>query len=309
MYQIGELKRVPIRQVWADEARDFTVWLEGNIEVLGEAINTELSSVESEKSVGDFNVDLVAEDESGGRVVIENQFGQSDHDHLGKLLTYLAGTEASAAVWIVERPRAEHIDTVSWLNEKPQAEFYLVKLEAVQIENSPAAPLLTLIQGPSEASQAAGQSKENWAERERLRHDYWANFLPRANDATAILSNRSATKNSALSGPAGRSGLRFECVVREHDARIQLKIDTGDRGKNRKVFDQLEGYKQQIEAAFGQELDWLKREGADRCYVRKDVEVPGYRDRGQWEEGHEELAELLASFETACEPSIQRLDM
>ena len=84
---VGKIKRVSLREVWKHEAKDFTTWLEENIDVLNEVIDLELTSAEREKSVGTFNVDLVAEDNSGKPVIIENQLEKSNHDHLGKVIT------------------------------------------------------------------------------------------------------------------------------------------------------------------------------------------------------------------------------
>lgn len=129
---IGKIERLPLREVWAHEAMDFTVWLQENTDVLGDTIGMSLSNPEREWSAGDFNVDIVAEDDAGNAVVIENQLERSDHDHLGKLLTYLVGLEARAAIWIVSDPRPEHVKAVAWLNESTSASFYLLKLEAVR---------------------------------------------------------------------------------------------------------------------------------------------------------------------------------
>ena len=136
--------------------------------------------VEREHPAGDFSVDLVAEDESGNPVVIENQFKRSDHDHLGKLITYLTVIGARAAIWIVEDPRPEHISAISWLNESSAASFYLIKLEAFRIGRSSSAPLLTLIVGPSEEIRKVGEEKKERTERDSLRHRFWTQLLERA---------------------------------------------------------------------------------------------------------------------------------
>ena len=101
---IGRIQRVGLRDVWRHEALDFTKWLEENVDVLNEATDLQLSGVEREQAVGAFSVDLIAEDEDGRPVVIENQLEKSNHDHLGKLLTYLVGIEARKAIWIVADP-------------------------------------------------------------------------------------------------------------------------------------------------------------------------------------------------------------
>ena len=146
---IGKLERVPLRQVWEHEAYDFTQWLQENIDVLNTALDLNLVNVDREQAAGSFSIDLVAEDEGGGTVIIENQLEKSNHDHLGKLITYLTGMGAKAAVWIVSDPRPEHVAAIAWLNEGSSAAFYMVKVEAVRIGDSPAAPLFTLI-GPAQ---------------------------------------------------------------------------------------------------------------------------------------------------------------
>jgi RecB family endonuclease NucS len=101
---IGKIKRVPLRDVWRHEALEFTKWLQDNMDVLNEVVGLSLSNAERERSAGDFNVDLVAEDAAGNPVIIENQLERSNHDHLGKLLTYLVAIGAKAAIWIVQIP-------------------------------------------------------------------------------------------------------------------------------------------------------------------------------------------------------------
>ena len=98
---ITKLRRVPLREVWPHEAYDFTAWLEENLDVLNDALDLTLVDASREQAAGSFSVDLVAEDEAGNRVVIENQLGKSNHDHLGKVITYLAAMDARAAIWIV----------------------------------------------------------------------------------------------------------------------------------------------------------------------------------------------------------------
>ena len=87
--KIGKLEKVPLREVWRDEARDFTRWLEENLEALNNSLDVSLRVVEREGSAGTFAVDLLAEDNDGNKVIIECQLEKTDHDHLGKVLTYL----------------------------------------------------------------------------------------------------------------------------------------------------------------------------------------------------------------------------
>ena len=94
---IGKLQRVALREVWKHEAYDFTKWLQENIDVLNTTVGLNLVNVDREQAAGSFSIDLVAEDEGGGTVIIENQLEKSNHDHLGKLITYLTAMSARAA--------------------------------------------------------------------------------------------------------------------------------------------------------------------------------------------------------------------
>ena len=123
MPDFGELKAVNIRGLWPNEARDFTPWLAENIERLGEALGMDLEIAAREADVGDFSLDLLAKDLGSGRhVVIENQFGATNHDHLGTLLTYAAGVDAVAVIWLTETVRDEHKQALEWLNRRTDAE-------------------------------------------------------------------------------------------------------------------------------------------------------------------------------------------
>ncbi|MCR5765664.1 MAG: hypothetical protein K6G09_06785, partial [Treponema sp.] len=155
---IGKIEKVPLRDIWKHEANDFTKWLQNNIDVLSEVINLPLTNVEREQTTGNFYVDLTAEDNSGKTVIIENQLEKSNHDHLGKTITYLSSMDAATAIWIVSEPRPEHVSAINWLNESTAANFYLLKIEGVKIGNSDPAPLLTLIVGPSEETENVGKS-------------------------------------------------------------------------------------------------------------------------------------------------------
>ncbi|MGB0091627.1 MAG: hypothetical protein WBP81_03725 [Solirubrobacteraceae bacterium] len=140
-----------------------------------------LSNVEREHAAGSFSVDLIAEDDSGGIAVIENQLERSNHDRLAKLITYTAFTEARTAIWIVSDPRPEHVRTISWLNEAAPANFYLLKIEGIRIGDSLPAPLLTLIVGPSEESRADAATSQDRRSRTRERRgNCSARRLPRS---------------------------------------------------------------------------------------------------------------------------------
>lgn len=159
---VQKITRIPLREAFKHEALDFTRWLQKNIDVLNDCLDITLSNAEREQAAGDFFVDIVCEDESGSKVIIENQLEKSNHDHLGKVITYLVALEAKTAIWIVSDPRPEHVSAFTWLNESSVASFYLLKLEAVKIGDSEPAPIFTLIVGPNETTKIVRKSNQDY---------------------------------------------------------------------------------------------------------------------------------------------------
>ena len=307
---IGRLQRVDLRDVWSSEPQDFTPWLAENIDVLNSAIDLSLSIVEREHPAGDFSVDLVAEDESGDPVIIENQLERSNHEHLGKLITYLTTIGAKAAIWIVADPRPEHISAISWLNELSSASFYLLKLEAVRIEDSPPAPMLTLIVGSSEASQEAGETKREFTERHILRRRFWTSLLERAKESTPLHANTSPNQYNYVMTGAGKRGLSFLYIIQQYTSDIDLYIDRGrdTDNENEEIFNTLQEAKEQIEEAFGEPLKWQRLEGKRACRISKRFTLGGYRDdEEEWSEIQDTMIDGMIRLEKAFRPHIDRL--
>ena len=274
---IGKIKRIKLRDVWKHEALNFTRWLEENVDVLNDALDLNLVSLEREQSAGEFSkfsVDLVGEDTSGRLVVIENQLEKSDHDHLGKLITYLTSLEAHRAVWIVGDPRPEHVKAISWLNESNSADFYLVKVEAICIGDSPGAPLLTLITGPSEDVVRMGKTKKEVAARYQIRERFWSQLLEKSKTKTKLHSNIKPGKYNWIGSSAGLpNGLGLNYAVRQKDAQAELYIDAGqDKDEwNHGIFLKLMEKRSEIEKEFEGELEWEALEGKRACRIKKRI--------------------------------------
>jgi hypothetical protein len=296
--------------VWKHEALNFTTWLVENIDVLSSAIGMTLQNAEREQAAGDFNVDLVAEDESGNVVVIENQLDKSDHDHLGKVITYAASLGARTAVWIVSEPRPEHVSAVTWLNESRLASFYLLKLEAIRIGESEPAPLLTLITGPSEEARELGETKKDIAERYLIRRKFWTTLLELARSKTKLHSDISPTDYGWIAAGAGKAGLSWLYSVTKHSATAELPIDRGKDSEieNRAILEELKSHQAEIEAAFGGSLDWYQAEGVKLCRVRAILKNGGYRDEEElWPEIQTKMVDAMCRLEKALRPFIAKI--
>jgi hypothetical protein len=244
-------------------------------------------------------------------VIVENQLGKSDHDHLGKLITYLTALEAKTAIWIVSDPRPEHVRAIAWLNESRSASFYLFKVEAVKIGDSPPAPLFTLIVGPSEEGHDIGETKEELAERYIIRQRFWTGLLDRAKGKTKLHANISPSRENWISTGAGKSGLSLNYAIRQHDAQVELYIDRGKEleRENKAIFDALLGSKTEIEQAFGAPLEWQRLEEKRACRIRQEIKIGGYRDDDKWPKLQEAMIDAMVRLEKAMRPHIDKLSI
>lgn len=305
---VGKLQRVSLREVWKHEAYDFTQWLQENIDVLNTALGLNLINVDREQSAGSFSIDLVAEDEGGARVIIENQLEKSNHDHLGKLITYLTAMSARVAIWIVSEPRPEHVAAIAWLNESTDADFFLVKVEAVRIGESPAAPLLTVIVGPSEENSVRSQKKE-LAERYDIRHNWWSRLV--AQPTAKLHAHITPGPYSWIGTTLGVRGLNLNYVVTQDDSSAELYIDRGKDSEveNKNIFDQLQAASAQINADVPHVISWERLD--ERRASRIRVTIPGgYRsDESQWDDIQLKLVAAMSALNAALQPHIKKLKL
>lgn len=307
---IGKIENLPLREIWKHEAYDFTTWLEENIDTLESVVEFGLTTTEREHRTENFSVDIVAEDDSGSIIVIENQLEKSNHDHLGKLITYLTAVEASCAIWIVAEPRSEHVKAVAWLNESTSTDFYLIKLEAIKIGESLPAPLFTIIVEPSEEAREIGQTKKELKERFVLRKKFWNRLLEYAREKTNLHSNISPGKYSWVGTSSGVSGLNFNYVIKKNEGRAELYIDLGKESHedNLKVFNELLSKKTEIEDSFGGELSWEELENKRACRIAKYIPIAGYSEEEKWDELIEVMVESMMKLEESLMPHINSLE-
>lgn len=307
---IDRIKRVPLRKVWKHEAHDFTVWLEENIDVLKEVVGFEISNPEREQSTGNFNVDIKADDESGDVVVIENQLEKSDHDHLGKIITYLSAFDAKKAIWIVKEPRPEHIKAITILNESfTGCDFWLLKIEAIQIGDSNPAPLISKIVGPSEEARSVGKIKKEDSERHQLRLKFWTLFLEEAKGKLHLFNNISPTKDVWI-GKYVNKGFCYSFWITKDGIRSELRIDFGKDMDdfNLEVFNELYSHQEAIETAYGKELEWNDADGYRVCIIREVFKNGGYRNpEPDWITIANEAIDAMSRLEKATKPFIGKV--
>lgn len=305
---VARLERKKLGEMFSE--RDFSNWVRDNLDQLNEVTRLSLSKAMRERPAGDFRVDLVATDSDGTIAIIENQLGQSDHNHLGKVLTYLTAYDAKIAIWIVEEPRAEHVTTVAWLNQSSPVDFYMVKVEAVKIGNSDFAPLFSLISAPSEESKEIAGEKEQLGEAQRHteRRNFWKALLNEASKKTSLHSGRSPSTDNWLSAGSGKGGISFAYVIRKHDVNVELWIDRNEE-ETKKIYDSFRNEREEIEKAFGEKLWWSKSDGRRVCRIGISSDLGGYRDPDKWEKIFSWMTNKMVALEKAFRPQIDALKL
>ncbi len=308
---IGKLRKVPLREVWKDEAKDFTGWLAKNIDSLAEELGWPITIVKREKAAGNFSADLLAEGQNGEMVVIENQLEQTNHDHLGKLITYLANLGAKKAVWVTSNARAEHLKAIDWLNETtpPDFSFYLVTVEAFRIGDSPPAPQFQIARGPSEEAKKFGTEKREFAERHQLRMDFWKSLLDKSQPKTELFSNVSPGHSNWIATGAGRAGFNYAYVISKKWGSIELYIDRGKdkESVNKRIFDQLQKSKASVEKIFGGPLKWDRMENRRACRIRKTYTEGNLADKATWDRLQEMMIDGMIRLDKALRPLVESL--
>ena len=181
MINLSRLEEIKdLRTVWPHEALDFTPWLsqDDNISLLADAVGLDITVDETESSVGDFNVDIFAfETGTDRKIIIENQLEDTNHDHLGKLITYASGKSADVIVWVVKHAREEHKAAIEWLNNHTDDKigFFLCEIKLYRIGTSEPAVKFEVIEKPNDWTKEV-KKNESGSETQQRKYDYWVAF-------------------------------------------------------------------------------------------------------------------------------------
>lgn len=305
MSKLGKLKEIKIRDVWPHEQFDFSKWLaqEENIQELGDALNLSLTDVETEKFVGSYRCDLLAKDELTGKVVlIENQLEPTNHDHLGKIITYASGLDASVVVWIVETARAEHASAIEWLNKYTTDElaFFLVEVHAYTIGNSEPAPYFKIIEQPNDFAKTVKQiSKKgelSFAQEARL--DFWNQFneVLEANGKPFNKHKASTDHWYDVAVGTSQAHISIDLVNKDHRVRIGLWITD-----NKELFDSLYDKKNEIEDAFGSELHWNRLDNKKASLVSTSIKGLDFNNQENYPELMQQIIENVVTLRSVMQ--------
>ena len=271
--QLGRIEEVDLREVWPNEAGDFTPWLAENLDRLSRALHLDLTLIEAEGAVGAFAVDIVAESGSG-LVVIENQLERTDHTHLGQLLTYAAGRDARILIWITPAFREEHRAALDWLNSwaPEEIQMYGVEVRAIRIDDSRPAPEFRPVAFPntwSRQTRARRASSSISTEEGRRRNAFMQALLDDARErGLTNVTSTSATHNLHIPSDLNRWGIRYYVnLFSNGEVLVGLEIATGDRTANGRILESLLERRAELEDLLGFTLESVGLNGRSTAWV------------------------------------------
>ena len=310
---LGKLRSVEVRVKWSNEASDFTPWLaeEENLSELSSALGIELELENTEVSVGPYSADILAKDTGTGRyVVIENQLGKTNHDHLGKSITYASVLEATALVWIASDFTEEHKKALDWLNGHTSDEisFFGVRLELWQIDDSKPAVRFNVISRPVDIVRqtAISRASEGLTEVKKLQLEFWTELRKRLIESKEIPSVQTPRPQYWYDIALGKTDIHLSNTANTCDEKIGVIVYIGNKIAGI-VLPQLMERKQEIEDEIGEELIWDPRPEA------RDKIIGLYRDadlkqRDHWGDYLDWLTLNTIKFRKTFSKIIKQLD-
>lgn len=310
---LGEFKKIDVRKLWANEQRDFTPWLaqEKNMAKLGKALGLELEVEKVEASVGPYSADILAKDAGTDTyVVIENQLDKTNHDHLGKLITYGSVLDASAVVWIASEFTEEHHRALDWLNDytSDDLSFYGVSLEVEQIDNSRPAVRFNVISRPAgiKKKDATGVTNEI-SETRKMQLDFWTMFRDKLVASKVVSSAQTPRPQYWFDVALGRSGFCLSNVADTYGNRVGVRVYISNKVAE-KALPQLLEQKEQIEKEIGAELQWNPNpENRDKTIAL--YHPVDFSNRAKWDEYLDWLVDMVVRFRKAFRPRVKKLNL
>jgi hypothetical protein len=298
-YKLGKLEKLNIRDIWKNEAKDFTNWLaeEENLALLSEEIDIPIKFIKTEASVGAFSADILAEEENtGNKIIIENQLEETDHDHLGKIITYGSGFNAKYLLWIFKDIREEHRQAIDWLNEKTDSLYiFALKMEVWKIGDSMPAPKFQIICSPNNWAKAVKQSSDdtNLTDTNLLQLDFWTNFSAYLEKNTSKIKIRKPQPQHWYDLSMGNSQLHISCIISFQNDFMRCDIYIPD---NKDLFKKLFSKKDAIEKELGFNLEWEELPTAKASRIKYQNNNINLKNKSEYENYFKWLKDIAEKY-------------
>ena len=307
MTQLGKLEKVDLRKVWAHEARHFSAWLaqEENLNVLGETIGVELSLIGTEVDVGRYRIDILAADSNTDhKVVIENQLEPTNHDHLGKLLTYASGLDAKYLVWIVKEVLPEHQKAIEWLNEYLDEEIriFLIRIEVWQIGNSAYAPKFEIMSAKNDWAAVVKKSATSgeYSDTKLKQQQFWIEMCEYIRNIDSGMRLQTPLPQHWFNFSLGSSLAHLATTINTKQNRFAADLYIPN---DKALFQFLKNDEVNLKSQLGYELNWFEGDKASGFRIYRQVE--NVFDASLKDENFKWLYEMILKLKSVLISSIQ----
>ena len=306
MKQLGKLEKVDLRDVWKHEATDFSAWLAlpENLDALAEQLGIEIEPIGTEVSVGRFKIDILArEPNTNEQIIIENQLEPTNHDHLGKVITYAAGIDARYLIWIVKDVLPEHLKAIEWLNDHldDTIRCFLIRIEVWKIGTSIPAPKFEIISVKNAwvASVKKATSSVGLSPLQVRQFDFWTAFSEYLVTKDPTLKHHKAAAQHWMNFPIGSYLAHIAVTINTVKNRLAIDLYISD---NKIFYSYLRDNEEELVSAFSTQLDWFEANIASGFRVFKSVDDVFNVDRK--EEYFEWLFESILKFKKILIPFV-----
>ena len=306
---LGRIEEVRLRDIWPHEEYDFTPWLAGNLDLLGDELGLKLELAHTEALVGSYHLDILAkETQDGSYVAIENQIEETDHDHLGKLITYAAGREAEYVIWVASSFRAEHLAAIDWLNQlaPEQVWFYGVEVRVIKIGNSDEAPEFRMVAGPKTHKTDSQRNYEFF--QPLMIRLLLIGFTERDQHQASSKDYQIFPSRVGVSGGENvEYGVSIGDINGTSKASVYFYLQSGNADWDRQVFNVLQTEQQPIDAEFDGALEWDNGDtwGFSNVSIYRDGSIDSSED--ELKEIREWMRENLVKFREVFNPHLEKI--
>jgi len=297
--KLGRIQQVPLREIWKHEATNFTNWLAlpDNMTLLSDEIEIELSLLETERNVGRFSVDIYAEDVATNRkVIIENQLERTDHDHLGKLITYASGLDAEIIIWIVKNALDEHQQAIDWLNDNTdeRINFFIIRMEVWRIGDSMPAPKFHIVAQPNDWAKSVKQSikQGGLTPTKVLQLKFWDEFKQFVQDNEIPIKLRKTSARHWYDISLGRSDAHLSLTVNSQKNEIACEVYIPNE---QELFENYSKHKVEIEANLGSLL-WMELSNKKASRIKKTT-TGDFTKVDQWSQYFKWMSDTAIAFQ------------
>ena len=314
---LKQLTPVDLNKVWKTEPQHFTPWLakEENLTRLGETLGIDLELEAQEINIGGFRADLLCKNTVGDSwVLIENQLAPTDHTHVGQLLTYAAGLDASTVIWIAQTFRIEHCAMVDWLNRITDERycFFGIEVKVWQIEDSARAVQFDVVSSPNDWSRGVSRDTRRAANRELSETDkshlrFWTGLQEYMEDKRSSLNCPAPGPWRYIVFSIGRAGFSIETHLAPTRNQISIRLCI-DYDNVEEYFYLLQEHQAAIEKAFGEPLEWNELPGNKRSRISLTKVNTDPLDENDWPHQYEWFTIQLEVFDTVFRERIRELD-